>query len=643
MSAVVGVWDRRAGQSSEALAGIADAMANTLRVRGPDGGNQWCDSVAGIALAHRQLSVTDRYPSASQPLVSSCGRFVLSCDGEVYNADELRPALSTAGRQCSGLSDIEVIVEGAAAWGIEATAQRLNAEFAAALWDRERRVLYLLRDRLGTRPLYWAQSGSLFLFASELKALRASPGFHAELDRDAVVAFLRRKAIPDPYTIYRGARMLQPGAILTLRTHGELTIRRYWTLEDTVRSGQQNRFAGSEAEGMRRYDDLLRNAVARRMGSAPVGTFLSGGIDSSLLLAVAQSVAAKPVQSFSVGFREAEYNEADYAGAVARHLKVEHHVLYVLPEHASKLIPRLPEMYDEPNADISQIPAYFLSKLARQHVAVAFTGDGATEAFAGGGGFHEAVDLYRRIRRFPLPARRAAKAMIQLLPPNFWTPLSLALPAAVRPPHFGDKLHNLARVVTGDEDDIYQLFRSYWQDPETMVLGGSEPAGLPENPRVKSFIPDFADRIYYYHTLTTMPHGALTKTDRAACAAGLHIRLPFLDDSLVLFGWSLPKNLKVRDGMTRWLMREVAHRYLPREIVERRKVGFDVPIGAWLRGPLRDWAEDLLDETRLRREGVFNPREIRAKWREHLDGRRNWQGPLWVVLMFQAWKQRWLP
>ena len=643
MSALAGVWDRRAELSRDALTGIADAMANTLRVRGPDGGNLWSDTVAGIALAHRQLSVADRCPPASQPLVSSCGRFVLSCDGEVYNADELRTALRAAGRQFSGLSDIEIIVEGAAAWGIEATAQLLNAEFAAALWDRELRVLHLFRDRLGARPLYWAHSDNLFLFASELKALRACASFQAELDRDVVAAYLRRKAVPAPYTIYRGARMLEPGAILTLGAEGEHAIRPYWTLEDTVRCGNQNRLAVSDAEATQRLDDLLRNAVARRMGNAPIGTFLSGGIDSSLMLALGQAVGTKPAHSFSVGFHESEYDEAGYAGAIARHLNAEHHTLYVMPEHATELIPRLPEMYDEPNADISQIPAFFLSKLARQHVTVAFTGDGAAEPFGGGGLFYRAADHYRRIQRLPLPVRQAAKVMIQRMPPIFWTRLSRALPAALRPPNFGDKLHKLARVLTGDEDDIYRLFRSYWQDPEAMVLGGREPAGPPEDPRVKSFIPDSVERMHYYHTLTTMPHGALTKTDRAASAAALHIRLPFLDASLVEFGWSLPLNLKLREGTTKWLMHQVLHRYVPPQILARRKMGFDVPMGAWLRGPLRDWAEDLLDETRLRTEGVFNPQEIRAKWQEHLDGRHNWQGPLWVVLMFRAWKQRWLP
>jgi asparagine synthase (glutamine-hydrolysing) len=643
MSAVAGVWDRSAGQSRETLAGVADAMANTLRDRGPDGGELWCDAGAGIALAHRQHALTDRWPAARQPLISSCGRFVLSCDGEVYNASELIPELRAAGREFPGLSDMEVIVEGAAAWGIETTARRLNATFAAALWDRELRVLHLFRDRLGMRPLYWAHSGNLFLFGSELKALRACASFEAELDRDVVVAFLRRRCVPGPYTIYRGARMLELGAILSLKADGDHVIRRYWSLEETARSGQQNRFDGSEAEAAQRLDELLRDAVARRIGNAPIGTFLSGGIDSSTMLALLQAVGTKPAQSFSVGFQEREFNEADHAGAVARHLGAEHSALYVSPEHAGELIPRLPEMYDEPMADVSQIPTYFLAKLARQHVPVAFTGDGGDELFGGYERYLQATDLLRHIRRLPLPARRAAKATIRLMPAIFWTRLSVALPTALRPPHFGDKLHMLARILTGDADDIYRLIVSYWQDPETMVPGGHEPPGLPRDPRVKSFIPDHVERMQYFDTLTILPDGALTKVDRAASAAALHIRMPFLDPSLVDFSWTLPPGMKLRGRTNKWLLRQVLYRYVPPQILERPKMGFDVPIGAWLRGPLRDWAEDLLGEARLKAEGIFDPQAIRAKWQEHLDERRNWQGALWVVLMFQAWKQRWLP
>jgi asparagine synthase (glutamine-hydrolysing) len=461
LSAIAGVWDRRAQRPQDALTGAVDIMANAMRARGPDGGDSWCDAAAGIALAHRRLLVTDRFPPANQPLVSSCGRYVLSGEGEVYNADELIPELRAAGRLTAGASDAHVMVEAIAAWGLEATLRRLNAMFAAALWDRKRRVLRLFRDRLGMRPLYWTEVGSLFLFASELKALRACADFAPALDRDAVAAYLRRRCVPGPHTIYRGVRMLEPGSILTVDAKAEPDIQPYWSLEDVVRAGQANRFEGSGAEATEQLDRLLCDAVARRTGKEPVGTFLSGGIDSSVLLAMLQAVAPGRAHSFTIGFRERAFDEADHAGAVARHIGATHDAICLSPAHASETIPRLPDIYDEPMADVSQIPTFFLSKLARRSVAAAFTGDGADEFFSGYEQYLQAHDLMRLIQRLPLPARHLAKVLTRATPPRFRARLSNALPTALRPTRFADKLSLLMRVLTGDADDIYRMINSY--------------------------------------------------------------------------------------------------------------------------------------------------------------------------------------
>ena len=617
-------------------------MGEALDQRAPQQGNLWTDVSDGIAVAVRAGEGADRYPPATQALVSACGRFVLVCDGEVYNADELQAALRQAGREIPGRSDLEVIVEGVAAWGIEATARRLNGAFAAAVWDCKTKTLYLFRDRLGMRPLYWAMAGQAFLFASELKAFRACRFFQTELHRDIVAAFLRRRCIPGPHTIYRGAWKLEPGSVLSLEEHGEPVVRNYWTLGETARAGQANRFSGSETEATDRLEKLLSEAVASRQGNEPIGVFLSGGIDSSTMLALLAVAGRNRPRSYSVGFHERAFNEADHAGSVARHLGVEHNAIYVSPEHASDLIPQLPAIYDEPMADVSQVPTYFLSRLVRRDTTVAFTGDGGDELFGGYERYLQATDFLRQVSWMPWPLRRLARIAIHALPARQWTQLSRLLPEGIRPPWFGDKLYMFARILAAGDDDIYRLIVSYWRDPEQVVPGAHEPLGVTDNRQVKLLIPDFVERMQYFDTLTILPDGALTKVDRAANAVDLTIRMPFLDPAVVAFSWTLPAALKLRGRTNKWLLRRVLYRHVPPAILERPKMGFDVPIGAWLRGPLRDWAEELLGESRMREEGIFDPTPIRAVWREHLTGARNHQGPLWVVLMFQAWKRHWL-
>jgi asparagine synthase (glutamine-hydrolysing) len=643
MAAIAGIWDRRAQRPPDSLAAMAGAMAAAMHLRGPEGGESWCDGAMGVALTHRGRSAADGRVPARQPLASSCGRYVVACEGEVYDAGEVISDLRAAGRSLAAPCDAGLILEAISVWGPEAGLRRLNGKFAGALWDLERRVLRLFRDRHGMCPLYWTETGGLFLFASELKGMRAIADFRPALDRDVVAAYLRRRCVPGPYTIYHGVSMLAPGSILTVDAHAQVTTQRYWSLEDAVQAGQSSRFAGSEAEASEQLDQLLRDAVARRSGTGSVGVFHSGGIDSAMLLAMQHVVAPGRALSFAVGFKERGFDEASHAGAVARHIGVKHEAIYLSPDHARELIPRLPDIYDEPMADVSQIPTYFLARLARESVSAAFTGDGGDEFFGGYEQYLRPSDLLAYVRRLPPAIQPLARRLIPQLTSLFGSRLSKALPTAIQPPRYRDKLILLMRLLTGDTDDAFRMMGSYWHDPDGMVIGGREPANLAKDPRIKSLISDPVERMKFHFGTAILSNSTLTKVDRATSAAGLEFRLPLLDNRLVDFGWALPAHMKLRGSTDKWLLRQVLYRYVPPALVDRPKMGFDVPMGLWLRGPLRDWAETLLAENRLQAEGIFHPRLIRERWREHLAGRRNWQGPLWVILMFQAWKARWLP
>lgn len=650
MCGVAGIWDRRGRRAPEALIATAAAMAETLRSRGPDGRGVWCDAAAGLALGHRRLSIIDLSPAGAQPMVSSCGRFVLSYNGEVYNATELRLELEAAGRRFRGHSDTEVIVEGVAAWGLEATVQRLIGMFAMALWDRRERVLCLIRDRIGIKPLYWTVSDGCFLFGSELKALRAARDWRPTLDRDVVVAFMRLGYVPAPFSIYRGVNKLRPGTILTLRPDGQPEIRAYWSLEDVARTGQSARLTVNDEEAAARLDALLRDAVRRHMvADVPLGAFLSGGIDSSTVVAAMQVESRRPVRTFSIGFLEQDYDEAKHAAAVARHLGTDHAQLYVAPNQALLLIPHLPEMYDEPLALSSQIPTFFLSEMTRRHVTVALSGDGGDELFAGYTRYFQAEPVFtaerergRSFSRIPRPARLLAASGIRALAP--WAALGRLIPAPIRPRHVRDRFYKLAGVLAEDgAGAYYRNLVSQWADPSRLVKGATEPSGPLDDPRIKEFVHDPIERMQYLDTVTYLPDAILTKVDRASMAVSLEVRVPLLDHRLVAFAWSLSPMMKAEGRAGKRLLRRVLDRYIPRALVERPKMGFSVPIGAWLRGPLRDWAEPLLAEARLRAEGVLHPEPIRLAWQELLAGRDWRQYPLWHVLMFLAWKERWLP
>ena len=626
------------------LAEAVGAMTARLAHRGPDAQGVWLDDDAGLALGHTRLSIIDLSPAGAQPMLSACGRFAIAYNGEVYNAEDLRSNLAAVGvtPNYRGHSDTEVILEACAHWGVKATVEKLIGMFAIALWDRRDRVLTLVRDRLGIKPLYWHEGDGLFLFASELKAMHAHPRFRPEVDRGALAAYMRYNYVPAPATIYRDVCKLEPGCILTKAPGRAAAVERYWDLRRIAREGQAAPMALSDAEAVDRAESLIGDAVSRRMISdVPLGAFLSGGIDSSTVAALMQAHSASPVRTFSIGFREAGYDEAPQAAAVARHLGTDHTELYVDPAQARDVIPNLPDYYDEPFADSSQIPTYLVSALTRRHVTVALSGDGGDEVFAGYTRYTWGDLLRRRTGRIPRPLRALAARALSALGEDTWDRVLSVLPATCLPSHPGQKVHKLADVLALKDDmALYRRLITAW-NPADVVPGAVETPTVAWDDTAARDVPAFLERMQLLDTLTYLPDDILAKVDRASMAVALEARVPLLDHRVVEFAWSLPRAMKVRNGQGKWLLRQVLARHVPPALTERPKMGFGIPVDRWLAGPLRDWAEDLLSPAALAEGGLLNPAPIRAAWDEHLSGRRNRVTELWCVLMFQAWRRRW--
>jgi asparagine synthase (glutamine-hydrolysing) len=630
------------GRKIDGSVDLAARMASALHQRGPDNSDVWVDDVSGIALAHSRLAILDLSPSGHQPMASATGRFTLTFNGEIYNHLEIRSRISDYAWR--GHSDTESLLSAFERWGIEATLESISGMFAFALWDHEKRVLTLARDRMGEKPLYYGWQGNTFLFGSELKSLKVHPAFNAEINRDALTLLLRHNAIPSPHSIYKNIHKLPPGTFLQIQLgRKDAQPKAYWSTRAAVASGQRNPFVGNDREALYELERLLGQAVAGQMiADVPLGAFLSGGVDSSAVVALMQAQSARPVRTFTIGFHEAGYNEAEHARAVAAHLGTEHTELYVTAEQAMAVIPRLPQLYDEPFADSSQIPTFLVSELARRHVTVSLSGDGGDELFGGYNRYFWAVNIWKRIGWAPLPLRAALAGALTMLPPAAWNSafsgLARFLPAGWRYANPGDKLHKLAEILAvRSPEEIYLGLVSHWKRPAEVVLGAHEPATILTDPKQWADLPDFESRMMYLDQMTYLPDDILTKVDRAAMGVSLETRVPMLDHRVVEFAWSLPLSMKIRHGQGKWLLRQLLYQYVPSRLIERPKMGFGIPVDVWLRGPLKDWAEGLLDENRLRREGYFHPGPIRQKWAEHLAGRRNWSYYLWDVLMFQAW------
>ena len=624
---------------------LVTRMALAIKHRGPDDAGAWVDAEAGIALGHRRLSIIDLSLAGHQPMHSVCGRFVLVFNGEIYNHFALRSELQKSGVAPAwrGHSDTETILAGFTLWGVSATLQRAVGMFAFALWDKVERILTMARDRFGEKPLYYGWAGSAFVFGSELKALRAYPQFDNQINRGALALYLQHCVVPAPYSIFENIFKLQPGCLLTLRSgdlqNRILSIEPYWRLTDAVREGMANSVE-DETEAVSMLDKTLREAIAlQAVADVPLGAFLSGGVDSSTIVALMQTQSERPVETFTVGFEEAGFDESPHALAVARHLGTNHHEIRVKADDARSVIPLLPQLYDEPFADSSQIPTFLVCQAARQHVTVALSGDAGDELFGGYNRYFWAERIWNRIAWLPSPLRKSLGAALQQLPTEGWDALGRILPSGHGVARLGDKAHKLAhRMKTVKSlDDLYRSLVTEWPKDAALVKGATPLPTRLDDTGLVAGISEAEHRMMLWDSLTYLPDDILTKVDRAAMGISLETRVPFLDHRVAELAWRLPLPMKIRGGEGKWALRQVLYKYVPRELIERPKAGFGIPVGQWLRGPLREWAEALLDEQRLKREGYLNPVPIREIWQQHLTGRYDWTVRLWAILMFQAW------
>ncbi|MBV1915543.1 MAG: asparagine synthase (glutamine-hydrolyzing) [Pseudomonadales bacterium] len=639
MCGIVGYWDNHGANTA-----VAEQMALRIQHRGPDGAGTWLNETGDLAMAHRRLAIIDLSPAGQQPMTSPCGRFTLVFNGEIYNHPDLRANLESEGGHFDwrGHSDTETLLAALRHWGVEKTLRRLNGMFAFALWDAQEKALILARDRLGEKPLYYGKNGSCFLFGSELKSFKIHPNWQPEIDRDALSLYMRHNAIPCPWSIYKGIKKLPPAHFVVIRDAGrEISEPRcYWDLSTIAEQGVANADQNNTVETLSdELDLLLRDAVKIRMAAdVPLGAFLSGGYDSTIIAALMQAQSSNPIKTFTIGFNEQGYNEAVHASAVAKHLGTEHTELYVTPEEAMAVIPRLPTIWDEPFSDSSQIPTLLVSELARKHVTVSLSGDGGDELFYGYSRYTQGDRIWSTLQRIPQPARQILGDLLRIFPGTPVEYLLGFLPKRFQIPHLADRLPKLGDVLKERSAiSYYQNLVSHWKKPDQLVLGSTEPTTLFGNPAQLPDLSGFREQMMFIDTMSYLPDDILTKVDRASMAVSLEARVPLLDHRVVEFAWKTPMSMKYRDGNGKWLLREVLYRYVPRELMERPKMGFGVPIEHWLQGPLRDWAESLLDEKHLREEGFFDPVPIRKMWEEHVSGKRRWHYYLWDVLMFQAW------
>jgi asparagine synthase (glutamine-hydrolysing) len=637
MCGLTGYIDYRPA-TRQAREAIVAAMAQTLYHRGPDDGGVWVDAEAGAALGFRRLSIIDLSPLGHQPMVSADGRYVIVFNGEIYNFQDIRARLAQQGVVPRGHSDTAVLLEAVARWGPRAAIAACEGMFAVALWDREDRKLTLARDRAGIKPLYWGQTpDGVFLFGSELKALRRHPAWRGEIDRDAVALFMRYGYVPAPHSIYRHAWKLEPGAMLTLARGEEPRIERYWDLRQLAETAHADPIPGSDADRVAMLEQLMLRSVRNEMVSdVPLGAFLSGGVDSSLVTALMQANSTRPVKTFTIGFNAEGFDEARHAAAVAKHLGTDHTELYLSDEDVREVIPNLPIWYDEPFADSSQIPTHLVSRLARQHVTVALSGDGGDEMFAGYSRYRWGRSLHRAITPWPVPLRRAIGGVMAAVPNSVASAVMKLLPPNERPRRPAQALKKLGKLFAGSAG-FHREVVSIWNDAEAVVPGAREPILPFTDPALARAFPHIAERMMLNDLLTYLPDDILAKVDRASMAVSLEVRVPLLNHHIVEFALRLPFDMKLRGNVSKWAMRQILYKHVPKELIERPKQGFMVPLDDWLRGPLQEWVGDLIAPEALRRDGYFDPEAITARWRDHRDREWDWGYALWNVAMFQSW------
>jgi asparagine synthase (glutamine-hydrolysing) len=647
MCGISGFLDLDRSTPAESLHATARAMAATLRHRGPDDEGTWVEEESGVAFGFRRLAIIDLSAEGHQPMMSASGRYVMVFNGEVYNCRALRAELEPLGHRFRGHSDTEVMLAAITEWGVEGAVRRFVGMFAFALWDREERVLSLVRDRIGIKPLYFGWAGRTLLFGSELKALRAHPAFESTIDQDALAGFVERGYVPAPQSIYRGIAKLRQGTIATIRAseaRQPIEPVAYWSARDVARRGLTSPLTLAPEEATEELDRLLRDAIRLRLESdVPLGAFLSGGVDSTTVVALMQAVATGRVRTFTIGFQEKAFDEAPAARAVAAHLGTDHTELYASPDDALSLIPQIPDWYDEPFADSSQLPTYLVSRMTRDHVAVALSGDGGDELFAGYERYVWAKRMWTMNRRLGSALRRSAAGALRLAAPRWADRLSSLIPARSRPVRLGDRLQKIAGILA--LDDFAAIYRRlvfpFADEAPLLAAPHPPPQDATSDPTLVADFPDLVARAQFIDLVTYLPDDILLKVDRASMAVSLEARVPILDHRVVEFAWRLPPEMRVRNGRRKWLLRRVADRYVPSALLDRPKMGFGVPLESWLRGPLREWAEALLDERKLAADGIFRIDTVRRLWSQHLGGNHAWHYVLWNILMFQAWKARW--
>ena len=640
MCGIAGYWS--SPLPSDLLIGQVETMIDALVHRGPDDSGIWVDARSGIGLGHRRLSILDLSAEGHQPMFSPSGRYAIIFNGEIYNFETLRRELM--GVRWRGHSDTEVMLAAIEAWGLINAVRRFVGMFAFALWDRQEQRLHLVRDRLGIKPLYFGSTNGTLLFGSELKAICRHPSFDCVIDHGSILAFLRHNYIPAPHTIYTGIYKLWPGSIATfIFASDDAKVESYWSATDTALEGAGNRFKGNDEDAIDELHKVLREAVGLRMvADVPLGAFLSGGIDSSVVVALMQAQSAQPVKTFSIGFSESEFNEAPFAANVARHLGTDHTEMYLTDSQARDAIPVIAAIHDEPFADSSQLPTYLLSHLTRQSVKVSLSGDGGDELFAGYTRYVWVNSVWNRLHLMPRPFRRGLGRMIQTIDPSGWD--SIARPfASYLPSHqpgssFGGQLSKLSRLLLIDDPSrFYREFVSHSPEPASFLPSMVESKTAFDSMDGWQRLPDYFSQMQCLDTITYLPDDILVKVDRASMAVSLEARVPLLDHRVVEMAWRLPFLMKVRHGQGKWILRQVLKKYIPPEMIDRPKMGFGVPLGRWLRGPLRDWAEDLLLPSRLASDGILNVHAVRDMWRQHVAGTHNWQYQIWNLLMLQGW------
>ncbi|AVD84311.1 asparagine synthase (glutamine-hydrolyzing) [Pseudomonas sp. SWI6] len=606
---------------------VLERMGAAIAHRGPDAAEIWLDEQANYAVVHRRLAVVDLSDAGAQPMHSACGRFVLAFNGEIYNHLELRKALAQSGDAYTwrGHSDTETLLACFVAWGVKKTLKSAVGMFAISLWDRAEKTLTLARDRIGEKPLYWGWQGTDLLFGSELKALRAHPSFKADIDRDALASFVRFNYIPAPFSIYKGIEKFKPGCFVTIDFScgaASAEVQTYWSMNEVVARGLDNQYKGSQAEAISTLESALTQSITDQMlADVPLGALLSGGVDSSVVVALMQKISVKPVKTFTIGFAEKGFNEAEQAKAVAKHLGTDHTELYVGASEALEVIPKLASIYCEPFADSSQIPTFIVSRLARQDVTVALSGDGGDEIFGGYNPYQFAPKIWKGLSSIPMPLRKLAGRISGALP----------LPEKI------GKLFALSDQPT--REAFYLQLVSHWKDTSGIVLGSSEHPSAIARPDTWPKVDDFVPWMMAMDSQSYMVDDVLLKVDRASMANSLETRIPILDHRVIELAWRLPMEMKIRDGKGKWILRETLYQHVPRELIERPKKGFSIPLGQWLRGPLREWAESLLDSNLLRQQGYFDSAGVRKVWEFHLSGKADCSRQLWSILMFQAWYQ----